>query len=201
MSSMTRNIVAAATASAVLSLSLPALAATEIQWWHAFSPDGKLGQTLIRFTEEFNASQSDYKVMPVHKGTYTETMNAAIAAYRAKKAPTIVQVVGRGAATRLFDGLGVGSLQLGSFFGGPLERLFAGLLGGTEGVLVVLAENVLLHLDHARLAHPRRMGVCRPLAIVVGPGIRVSAMMIVGVQLLGQSAARAIERGRIYDLA
>lgn len=87
-----------------LSLAMPVQAATEIQWWHAFSPDGKLGQTLTRFTEEFNAAQSDYKVTPVHKGSYTETMNAAIAAYRAKKHPTIVQVVGRGGPTMMGSG-------------------------------------------------------------------------------------------------
>jgi len=75
-----------------------------IQWWHAFSPDGQLGQTLIRFTEEFNASQEDYRVEPVHKGTYMETLNAAIAAYRADKHPVIVQVIGRGAATMMKSG-------------------------------------------------------------------------------------------------
>ena len=91
-------------AGAAMSLALPAHAATEIQWWHAFSPDGKLGQTLIRFTQEFNASQSDFKVTPVHKGSYTETMNSAIAAYRAKKHPTIVQVVGRGGPTMMGSG-------------------------------------------------------------------------------------------------
>ena len=81
-----------------------AQAQTEIQWWHALSPDGKLGQTLVRYTEEFNASQSDYKVVPVHKGNYYETLNAAIAAYRARKHPVIVQVVGRGAATMMNSG-------------------------------------------------------------------------------------------------
>lgn len=101
MSFLNRATLSATAATFALSLSVPALAATEIQWWHAFSPDGKLGQTLIRYTEEFNASQSDYKIVPVHKGSYTETMNAAIAAYRARKAPAIVQVVGRGASTMM----------------------------------------------------------------------------------------------------
>ncbi len=92
------------TAAAVALSAVPAFAVTEIQWWHAFSPDGKLGQTLVRYTEEFNASQSDYKIVPVHKGSYYETLNAAIAAYRAKKNPAIVQVVGRGAATMIKSG-------------------------------------------------------------------------------------------------
>ena len=35
-------------AAAVALSATPALAVTEIQWWHAFSPDGKLGQTIVR---------------------------------------------------------------------------------------------------------------------------------------------------------
>lgn len=101
MGNLGKFLIAAGTS---LSLALPAQAATEIQWWHAFSPDGKLGQTLVRLTEEFNASQPDYKVTPVHKGSYTETMNSAIAAYRAKKHPAIVQVVGRGGPTMMGSG-------------------------------------------------------------------------------------------------
>ena len=74
-------------------------AKTQVSWWHAFPHDGKLGQTLVRFTEEFNASQDEFEVVPVFKGTYYETLNAAIAAYRAKKHPAILQVIGTGAAT------------------------------------------------------------------------------------------------------
>ena len=76
-----------------------AMAATEIQWWHAMG--GKLGEKVVEIAEGFNASQSDYKVTPVYKGNYTETMTAAIAAFRAKQQPHIVQVFEVGTASMM----------------------------------------------------------------------------------------------------
>ena len=68
--------------SAVLALiaaqALPAAAATELQWWHAMT--GANNEVVDQLAKEFNESQSDYKVMPVFKGTYPETLNAGIAA-------------------------------------------------------------------------------------------------------------------------
>lgn len=74
-------------------------AATEIQWWHAMG--GQLGVELNKLAEGFNASQSDYKVVAVYKGTYTETMTGAIAAFRAKQQPHIVQVFEVGTASMM----------------------------------------------------------------------------------------------------
>ena len=76
-----------------------ALAATEIQWWHAMG--GPNGEKLNEIAADFNKSQSDYKVVPVNKGSYTETMTAAIAAYRSKRPPHIVQVFEVGTATMM----------------------------------------------------------------------------------------------------
>jgi sn-glycerol 3-phosphate transport system substrate-binding protein len=76
-----------------------ARAATEIQWWHAMG--GQLGEALNGLADGFNKSQSDYKVVPVYKGTYTETMTGAIAAFRAKQQPHIVQVFEVGTATMM----------------------------------------------------------------------------------------------------
>jgi sn-glycerol 3-phosphate transport system substrate-binding protein len=42
--------------------------------------------------KRFNESQSDYKVVPVFKGTYPEVLNAGIAAFRAQQSPDIIQV-------------------------------------------------------------------------------------------------------------
>ncbi|MEM1045283.1 MAG: sn-glycerol-3-phosphate ABC transporter substrate-binding protein UgpB, partial [Pseudomonadota bacterium] len=77
----------------------PALAATEIQWWHAFT--GRLGELLNEQVEAFNASQSDYKVVASHKGNYSETLNAGIAAFRAGEQPHILQVFEVGTATMM----------------------------------------------------------------------------------------------------
>ena len=81
------------------SMATPALAATEIQWWHAFT--GRLGELLAEQVDKFNASQSDYRVVASHKGNYSETLNAGIAAFRAQEQPHILQVFEVGTATMM----------------------------------------------------------------------------------------------------
>jgi sn-glycerol 3-phosphate transport system substrate-binding protein len=71
----------------------------EIQWWHAMTSIN--ADRINKIASDFNASQSDYKVVPVFKGSYAETMTAAIAAYRAGNAPDIVQVFEVGTATMM----------------------------------------------------------------------------------------------------
>ncbi|HEY2137519.1 MAG TPA: sn-glycerol-3-phosphate ABC transporter substrate-binding protein UgpB, partial [Xanthobacteraceae bacterium] len=75
---------------AAVALPAPALAATEIQLWHAMP--GELGYQLDKLARDFNASQVDYRVVPVFKGLYTETMMAALFALRLRQHPAIVQV-------------------------------------------------------------------------------------------------------------
>jgi len=82
-----------------LSLSGSSFATTEIQWWHAMG--GANGQELNKIVKEFNDSQDKYKVDPVFKGNYTETMTSAIAAFRAHKQPAIVQVFEVGTASMM----------------------------------------------------------------------------------------------------
>jgi sn-glycerol 3-phosphate transport system substrate-binding protein len=75
---------------AALTFISKAQAATEIAWWHAMS--GELGRQLEKLATDFNASQSDYRIVPVYKGNYTETVTAAIFAFRSRSQPAIVQV-------------------------------------------------------------------------------------------------------------
>src|SRR5216110_2613663 len=82
-----------------LALASPAYAATEIQWWHALT--GANNDVVVKLAEEFNASQSDYKVVPAYKGSYPDTMNAGIAAFRAGNAPHIMKVFEVGTATMM----------------------------------------------------------------------------------------------------
>lgn len=84
---------------AAISIGQPANAQTEIQWWHAFT--GRLGDLLAAQVEQFNASQSDYKVVATHKGNYSETLNAGIAAFRAGEQPHVLQVFEVGTATMM----------------------------------------------------------------------------------------------------
>jgi sn-glycerol 3-phosphate transport system substrate-binding protein len=60
---------------------------------------GKNGEITQALCDKFNASQSDYRVVAVLKGSYPETLNAGIAAFRAKQAPGILQVQEVGTAT------------------------------------------------------------------------------------------------------
>src|SRR5439155_24232324 len=60
------------------------------QWWHSMG--GALGDALNGLASKFNASQKDYKVVPTFKGTYPESMTAAIAAFRAGNSPHLLQV-------------------------------------------------------------------------------------------------------------
>ena len=80
-------------------LSTSAYAATEIAWWHAMG--GELGKKLEEVAQKFNDSQTDYHVTPVFKGTYPETLTAAIAAFRANQQPAIVQVFEVGTGTMM----------------------------------------------------------------------------------------------------
>ena len=79
-----------AAVAAAVTLASPARAATEIMWWHAMS--GELGRQLEKLASDFNASQSEYRIVPSYKGNYTETVTAAIFAFRSRSQPAIVQV-------------------------------------------------------------------------------------------------------------
>jgi sn-glycerol 3-phosphate transport system substrate-binding protein len=76
-----------------------AQAQTEIQFWHSMG--GALGDKVNELATKFNASQKEYKVVPSYKGSYPESMTAAIAAYRAGNAPHILQVFEVGTATMM----------------------------------------------------------------------------------------------------
>src|SRR5262249_8659174 len=89
-----------AAAAALLSIIAgPARAAVEIQWWHAMQ--GERGRQLEKLASDFNESQSDYQIIPVYKGSYTENLAAAIVALRSRQQPPIVQVVEGATATMM----------------------------------------------------------------------------------------------------
>jgi sn-glycerol 3-phosphate transport system substrate-binding protein len=73
-----------------LSMASPAHAVTDVMWWHAMS--GELGRQLEKLAADFNASQPGYRIVPSYKGSYTQTVTAAIFAFRSRSQPAIVQV-------------------------------------------------------------------------------------------------------------
>ena len=88
-----------ATGALFLALSGSAHAQVEIQWWHSMG--GQLGDWVNDLAKDFNASQKEYKVVPTFKGSYPESMTAAVAAFRAGNAPDILQVFEVGTATMM----------------------------------------------------------------------------------------------------
>ena len=72
---------------------------TEIQFWHSMT--GALGDRVNDLAKRFNESQKEYKVVPVFKGSYPESMAATVAASRAGNAPHILQVFEVGTATMM----------------------------------------------------------------------------------------------------
>jgi sn-glycerol 3-phosphate transport system substrate-binding protein len=86
-------------AAIALAAASPAYAVTEIAWWHAMS--GQLGRQLEKLAADFNATQTEYRIAPSYKGNYTETVTAAIFAFRSRAQPAIVQVNEIGTATMM----------------------------------------------------------------------------------------------------
>jgi sn-glycerol 3-phosphate transport system substrate-binding protein len=87
-------------AAAALALAAgPAAAQVELQWWHAMT--GANNDVIVRLADEFNKAQGEYRVVPVYKGSYADTMNAGIAAFRAGTPPHILQVFEVGTATMM----------------------------------------------------------------------------------------------------
>jgi sn-glycerol 3-phosphate transport system substrate-binding protein len=96
---MRRLLLSSATVAVIGLYAGAASAQKEIQFWHAMG--GQLGDVTNALAEEFNKSQTEFKVVPVYKGSYTDTLTAAIAAFRAKQNPHIVQVFEVGTATMM----------------------------------------------------------------------------------------------------
>lgn len=70
-----------------------------VEFW--FSLGKPLGDVVETIVNDFNKSQDKYYVDAIYKGGYADTMNAAIAAFRAGKAPHIVQIFEVGTATMM----------------------------------------------------------------------------------------------------
>ena len=73
-----------------------------IVFWHAMP--GVPNDEVNGLCADFNASQAATEIVPVFKGSYAETMSAAITAWRANQAPHLVQVLEAGTASMLAGG-------------------------------------------------------------------------------------------------
>ncbi len=93
------SFTALAMAASALIAPLTGQAQTEIQWWHSMTAVN--GEVVNDLAKNFNATQSNYKIVPTFKGNYEESFTAAVAAFRAGNAPHILQVFEVGTATMM----------------------------------------------------------------------------------------------------
>jgi len=91
----------------------------EAQFWHAMG--GRLGEVVQELVDRFNESQDQYRITAVFRGNYSETMTAAIAAYRARNHPHIVQVFEVGTQTMLMSGAVYPVYQLMADYGYEID--------------------------------------------------------------------------------
>lgn len=135
----------ALTVAAVFATLGTAHAATEIQFWH--SMEGALGDRVNELVENFNKTQTEYVVVPSYKGTYGESMNAGIAAFRTGNAPDILQVFEVGTATMMGAKGAVEPIeQLSEKVGKPIKAddflgAVAGYYSSTDGKLISMPFN------------------------------------------------------------
>ena len=82
-----------------LAFATNAMAVTTIPFWH--SMEGELGKEVDSLAQRFNDSHPDYKIVPVYKGNYEQSLSAGIAAFRTGNAPALLQVYEVGTATMM----------------------------------------------------------------------------------------------------
>ena len=78
---------------------LPVQAQTEIQFWHSMTAVNN--EWVNDLAKDFNSVQKDFRIVPTFKGSYDESMTAAVAAFRSGNAPHILQVFEVGTATMM----------------------------------------------------------------------------------------------------
>ncbi|AGF74196.1 sn-glycerol 3-phosphate transport system substrate-binding protein [Bartonella australis AUST/NH1] len=74
-------------------------AQTKISFWHSMS--GNIGKKVEQFINDFNASQSDYEVVPSYRGEYEEGMVSLIASFRGRQQPVLAQIYDAGTGTMM----------------------------------------------------------------------------------------------------
>ena len=98
-----RLIQAAAIGAASLALMTTGAFADKTKFDFWFGNSGDIAKVVQRVCDNFNASQTDYEIVCTSQGSYDAALQNTIAAYRANKQPTIVQVFDIGTLTMLLS--------------------------------------------------------------------------------------------------
>ena len=96
---MSRHAISRSIIACIVCFANIAAAQTTIELWH--SMPAQAGAKLLELSSRFNNSQTEFRLAPLYKGSYADSMTAALAARQAGKAPHILQVTEIGTATMM----------------------------------------------------------------------------------------------------
>lgn len=128
---MTKKWLPTILAALTLTLGLAGEAAAQqrvkFELWQGLT--GDLGDRVNDVCKRFNASQTEFEITCISQGSYDEAVQNSIAAFRAKKHPTIVQVFDAGTADLMLSGAFYPAKQLMADFGHQVDwqRYFPGI--------------------------------------------------------------------------
>lgn len=103
-------LASAALAALMLTTGAQAAEKTKFDFWFGLS--GDLEKRVQEVCARFNASQNDYEVVCTSQGNYDAALQNTIAAFRAGKQPTVVQVYDVGTATMMLSDAFVPAYEL-----------------------------------------------------------------------------------------
>jgi sn-glycerol 3-phosphate transport system substrate-binding protein len=83
---------------------------TQFEFWYGLS--GDLGERVQDVCKKFNESQADFEIVCTSQNDYATTLQNTIAAYRAKKNPTITQIFDAGTLDLMLSGAAVPAKKL-----------------------------------------------------------------------------------------
>jgi len=139
--------------------------AAEVQFWHAMT--GALNDHVNTMVKTYNESQKEHTVVATFKGTYPETINQTIAAFRAKKQPHLVQVFEVGTLTMMLSGAVYPVHQLMKEQGYNIDwsKFIQPVLGyymTPEGNLMSMPFNSSTPIFYFNLEHFKKAGIHAP---------------------------------------
>lgn len=92
----------AATLATALWVASPIAAAAEFDFWYGHS--GPIAEAIESLCAGFNAAQHQHRVHCVSQGTYEQTMQKVVAAYRAGRQPAVVEIYDVGTLDMMLSG-------------------------------------------------------------------------------------------------
>ena len=125
-----------------------AAAQTEIEFWHAFGDEARSGWIEDR-AREWSEQNPDFEVVVESRGSYRDTLNAAVLAARQGEPPHIVQVFEVGSQQALDSGLfepigNIGTFETSDYIE-PVLNYYT--INGTTNSIPFNSSNPILYMN------------------------------------------------------